>query len=252
MKKIIKYWNKYWIVIASFLLIVLSVILYFAHFLMFRDTHHIFIYFFGDLAFVPIEVLLVTLIIHRLLGFREKKNMLSKLNMVIGTFFTEAGTDLLFLLSKMDKESGRVHSLLNVKSQWTPKEFNGASKEIKKYKLEIKSKNDDLVKLKEYIVQKRDFFLTLLENPNLLEHEDFTNLLWAVFHLTEELMARNDLQNLITSDRDHLDGDVQRAYVLLVQEWLNYMSHLSKNYPYLFSLALRTSPFNPEAKVTVK
>lgn len=42
----------------------------------FSGPHHIFIYLVGDIAFVPIEVLLVTLIIHRLLETREKKAML--------------------------------------------------------------------------------------------------------------------------------------------------------------------------------
>lgn len=29
------------------------------------------------------------------------------------------------------------------------------------------------------------------------------------------------------------------------------MEHLSENYPYLFSLAVRKNPFNPEARVEV-
>jgi len=49
----------------------------------------------GDVAFVPIEVLLVTLIIHRLLSEREKRTRLEKLNMVIGAFFSEMGTDVI-------------------------------------------------------------------------------------------------------------------------------------------------------------
>lgn len=57
--------------------------------LFFRDPHHIFLYLIGDIAFVFIEVLLVTLIIHQLLSRREKQAMLKKLNMVIGAFFSE-------------------------------------------------------------------------------------------------------------------------------------------------------------------
>jgi hypothetical protein len=44
-----------------------------------------------------------------------------------------------------------------------------------------------------------------------------------------------------------LPGDVQRGYVLLIKEWLAYMAHLQTRYPYLFSLALRTNPFDPFA-----
>ena len=89
--------------------------------------------------------------------------------------------------------------------------------------------------------------MRLLENPNLLEHDTFTDALWAVFHLTEELTQRTDLHLLTVSDRKHLAGDAQRGYVLLIKEWLAYMAHLKNRYPYLFSLALRTNPFDPFA-----
>jgi hypothetical protein len=38
---------------------------------------------------------------------------------------------------------------------------------------------------------------------------------------------------------------------LLVTEWLSYMRHLSDSYPYLFSLAMRTNPFDPQASPEV-
>ena len=48
-------------------LAILSVALYLVHYAVFRDWHHILIYTLHDIAFLPIEVLLVTLVIHRLL-----------------------------------------------------------------------------------------------------------------------------------------------------------------------------------------
>lgn len=56
-----------WLVLAGSSLIVLSPFLYFLHYLIFRDPHHIAVYLLGDLAFLPLEVLMVTLILHRLL-----------------------------------------------------------------------------------------------------------------------------------------------------------------------------------------
>jgi hypothetical protein len=91
----------------------------------------------------------------------------------------------------------------------------------------------------------------LLENPNLLEHESFTELLWAVFHLTEETACRVDLKQLPDTDCQHLSGDIKRVYGLLISEWLAYMKHLRDNYPYLFHLAARTNPFNPDASPIV-
>jgi hypothetical protein len=49
-----------------------------------------------------------------------------------------------------------------------------------------------------------------------------------------------------------LFGDMRRAFGLLFREWLRYMQHLKGDYPYLFSLAVRTNPMNPEARVVVE
>jgi len=84
-------------IIAGIAMIFLSIVFYFIHFLIFRDAHHIFIYLLGDIAFVFIEVLMVTLIIHHLLNEWEKRSHLKKLNMVIETFFSEFGKHLLVL-----------------------------------------------------------------------------------------------------------------------------------------------------------
>ncbi len=91
--------------------------------------------------------------------------------------------------------------------------------------------------------------MRLLENPNLLEHENFTELLWALTHVVEELGARKYLEKLNENDLAHLNGDVNRAYAILVREWVLYMEHLKKRYPYLFSFALRTNPFDDVAAV---
>ena len=91
----------------------------------------------------------------------------------------------------------------------------------------------------------------MLENPNLLEHESFTNLLWAVFHLTDELAYRIDLSSLPDTDYQHLAGDIKRVHHRLILQWLDYMKHLKQNYPYLFSLAIRTNPFDANASIEV-
>ena len=72
-----------------------------------------------------------------------------------------------------------------------------------------------------------------------------------MFHLRDELFHRNDLQALPETDYAHLAGDVKRAYRLLVLEWLGYLGHQKKYYPYLFSLSLRTNPFKPDRSAVV-
>jgi len=234
------------------LLILLSVFCYAVHFFVFRDAHHIFIYLVGDIAFVFIEVLLVTLIIHQLLSEREKRAIMQKLNMVIGAFFTRLGTVLLKSFSAFDETNGNIAKHLVVEQEWSQEHFNKIRKVMEKHDYDINPASGDLTGLKKLLLEDSDFVLRLLENPNLLEHERFTELLWAVSPLTEELAHRTNLQNLASTDSKHLAGDIKRAYRLLMREWLSYMEHLKREYPYLFSLALRTNPFDPMASVELK
>ena len=241
-----------WQIFLGLSLIALSALVYLIHYFIFRDAHHIFIYLIGDIAFVFFEVLLVTLVLHQLLHYREKKAMLNKLNMVIGAFFSEVGRELLKTFSAFDTEAFKITQKLVITNEWSEREFFKICQSVKNHTYNIDSKRGDLENIKNFLKEKRQFLLNLLENPNLLEHESFTNLLWAVFHLTEELIYRRSLSGLPETDYQHLAGDIKRVYHLLIAEWLNYMKHLKVNYPYLFSLAVRTNPFDANASVEVK
>jgi hypothetical protein len=221
----------------------ISGITYFIHYLIFRDAHHIFIYLLGDIAFLPLEVLLVVLIIERLLASREKKAKLQKLNMVVGAFFSEVGNHLLRDLLRYFNNRSDISKRLNITAKWTKKEFRSAADFAYSLEIELDYHKIDLEELKKYLSQKRVFLLTLLENPNLLEHDRFTDLLWAVTHLDEELEARKTVTGLPEKDLEHIAGDIQRLYDHLASEWLDYTEHLKSNYPFLFSLVLRTHPF---------
>ena len=239
-------------IILGLLLVVLSAVFYFLHFIIFRDAHHIFIYLVGDIAFVFIEVLLVTLIIHQMLSHREKRSMFKKLNMVIGAFFSEVGTELLQHFSALDANPKDAAEHLIFAGKWSASKFARSKKSLLRRDIDLHCKRADLEKLRSFIIPKRGFLLRLIENPNLLEHEQFTELLWAVFHLNDELSHRKTITEVPDNDVAHLAGDIKRAYILLLREWIGYMQHLKEDYPYLFSLALRTNPFDPDASVEVK
>ena len=68
----------------------------------------------------------------------------------------------------------------------------------------------------------------------------------------EELSLRKTLLDTSKADYQHLTGDIKRAYSLLVAEWLSYIEHLKKDYPYLYFLAVRGNPFNLKASVEFK
>jgi hypothetical protein len=244
--------NLKWKFILSTVLVLTTSGLYVLHFLIFRDAHHIFIYLLGDIAFLPVEVLFVTLIINQLLSNREKRAKLKKLNMVIGTFFSEVGSQLLRQFLKFEKNEKALAALVLHSRNWTDKDFLKLLKQLPGFAYDIDIHGGNLPELKVFLISRREFLLSLLDNANLLEHDKFTDLLWAVFHLTDELENRQDFNHLPAADLQHLAQDLRRAFQLLVLEWLAYMRHLQQNYPYLFSLAIRTNPFDSEASPIIK
>jgi hypothetical protein len=238
------------LVAAAIILLATSVMLYLIHYLIFRDAHHIYIYLLGDFAFLPLQVLLVGLIIDRILSWREKQAMLTKMNMVVGVFFSEMGTRLLGdLLPGFDRP--QIIAYLGVRPNWNANDFRQAKAFADSLKPQADCRAINLEALKDFLSHERDLVLRLLENPNLLEHERFTDMLWAVSHLAEELEARSQLQNLPKSDEAHIGADIGRAFGALAAQWLEYVQHLRSNYPYLYSLVLRTHPLQDHPSATV-
>ena len=244
--------NINWLIILGISLIAASVAVYYIHYLIFDDAHHIFIYLVGDIAFVFIEVLMVTLIIHRVLNEREKRERMKKLNMIIGAFFSEVGTTLLTYFSDFDPKLETIRNDLIVKDNWSEEEFTRVSQRLRKYDYAVEPSGIELNNLALFLVGKRQFLLGLVQNPNLLEHELFADLMQAVFHLTEELAVRGNVCQLTDPDCNHINIDIKRVYEQLVYQWLDYMLHLKKNYPYFFNYAMRTNPFDETASITVK
>jgi len=241
-----------WQVWVGIALVILSIFFYAIHYAAFRDPHHIFIYMVGDIAFVFFEVLLVTMVIHRLFSEREKRIKLEKLNMVVGAFYSEIGTTLLARFSDLDPSLDEMKKHLIVKGGWSEHDFISVRNRLAKYNYRVDIQRADLEDLRNLLVANRDFLLRLLESPNLLEHESFTELLQAVFHVVDELTVRKQLSQLPASDLEHLAGDITRAYALLARQWLEYMKHLKEVYPYLFSLAMRTNPFDETSSPIVQ
>lgn len=186
-----------------------------------------------------------------MLAKREIESRMNKLNMVIGVFFSEVGLQLMALFAKSDIEADKIRSDLLVTAGWTDERFAKAANDLKKYDYNVEIKLIDLEAMKSFICDKRTFLAGLLENPVLLEHQSFTDLLRAVFHCMEELAYRDDVKDIPESDRNHLANDFKRAYSLLINEWLDYMKYLKVSYPYLFHLAMRTNPFDRLASITV-
>jgi hypothetical protein len=243
--------GRRWKLLLAMGLALASALLYLAFFQVHPDREVISDWFLGSLAFVPFQVLLVTLIVDGLLGKREQQARLKKLNIVIGVFFSEVGMELLRGCLAIERRRDELQQALRGASAWTPTELEAAAARFRAWVPGAAPDVEQLERVRALLGERRAVLTSLMTNPSVLEHERFTDLLWAVFHLAEELAERTELRSLPATDLEHLAGDVQRVFPSLIAEWLSYLRHLQEDYPYLYSLAGRTNPFDPEAKAEV-
>ncbi len=235
------------------LLIAISICVYVIKFLFFGDNgeSNTLSYIFNSLGFLPINVLIVTLIINRLLTMRSKREQQEKTRMVIGLFFSEMGDTLLRKMVQWDKAPETLRETMLVKNTWTKEQYKAAKEQAAQLCTRTVPGSDDLIEVRDLFMKNHDFLLRLIENPVLLEHTTVSKLMQDLFHLGEELASRKDIPSLPASDLAHLSGDVNRVYCQLTTAWLEHMEYLSRNYPYLLSLSLRKSPFLLEDRVVV-
>ncbi len=221
----------------AIILILSSMVLYALHYLLFKDAHHIFIFLASDIAFVPIEILLVGLIFDQMIKENEKKHKLEKLNLIIGVFFTEIGKDLFTLLLKMLKEKKKLEKILLVKQNWKKRKFEQIKTDIGKMNFELKLEKKYIFELKKILKKKRKFLISLLQNPVILDHDLFTDLLRSVFYLEEEL---SDVEkNIEKRKMKIIEQDIKRTIRLLTVSWLNYAEYLVKEQKYIFDSEIK-------------
>lgn len=190
-------------------------------------------------------------IVESIIEERERRSQLEKLNMIIGSFFSEIGIELLKQFSKRDPDIEEIRSALVVSHDWSDADFARARSVITNHTYALDSGSVPMEDLHRFLEDRKIFLLSMLQNPRLLEHDSFTPLIQALYHLTDEMTAREKLTGLPPSDCAHLSGDLNRVYRLLVIEWIGYMQYLKRDYPFLFSLAMRQNPFDKTASVIV-
>lgn len=241
-----------WKIKYGIIFFIATIFIYGLFVVVYKDVHDVIHYVWLHLGFVPLDLLILGLIIDELLSKKEKEALHEKLDMIIGTFFSEVGNDLITKFSSVNNNNSL--SLESIK-KWELNDFDDALKDLKANppKLTINLEGEEraafLADLKMFLSDERRFLTHLINNSNLLEKEEFSSLLLAVFHLCEELEYRGDINELPDADFRHLIGDMDRVYASLVYEWVRYLKHLKKHYPYMISIAIRTNPFDSDANI---
>ena len=246
-----------WKVKFSIVMVLLIIIIYGSNYLVLGDGEHIISYVWTHLGFIPVDILLVAFLLDEIIEKKEKEAMLEKLDMLMSTFFSEVGNDLISQLSAANKYKTSTENLKSIKN-WNEEDFDNKLAELKDASLDFQAdisaeeREEFLENLRTLLASKREFIINLINNPNLLEKEEFTELTNAILHLDEELEHRKDLALVTDTDFGHLNGDMKRVYDKLVYEWVNYLKYLYKNYPYMIALVIRANPFDADADVYVK
>ena len=228
MKKI-----RYYFVI-SFILIALSSIMFFIHYLIFGQALNTAYYSLMNLCFIPINSLVVTIMLEKLIDYRSKKDRIEKINMLVGIFFTEVGGKLMHFIIDADKDAKNY--ITNFE------DLNKIKKCLYEYNYKVDMKYIDLCAIKNILVEHNNLFVTLISNESILQHQIFTDLLMSVIHLRDEII-------FIEKDKDsgfninHLENDVIRVYKNISIQWISYLEYLNKSYPFLYNNAIRVNPF---------
>ena len=246
-----------WKVKFSIVMVLLIIIIYGSNYLVLGDAEHIISYVWTHLGFIPVDILLVAFLLDEIIEKKEKEAMLEKLDMLMSTFFSEVGNDLISQLSSVNKYTANTENLKLIKN-WDDKDYDAKLAELKSISIDFQAdvpkeeREEFLENLRVFLASKREFIINLMTNPNLLEKEEFTGLITAILHLDEELEHRKDLALVQDADFGHLNGDMQRVYGKLVYEWVYYLKYLNKHYPYMIALIVRTNPFDADADVYVQ
>lgn len=208
MKKI-----RYYFVI-SFILIALSSIMFFIHYLIFGQALNTAYYSLMNLCFIPINSLVVTIMLEKLIDYRAKKDRIEKINMLVGIFFTEVGGKLMHFIIDADKDAKNY--ITNFE------DLNKIKKCLYEYNYKVDMKYIDLCAIKNILVEHNNLFVTLISNESILQHQIFTDLLMSVIHLRDEII-------FIEKDKDsgfninHLENDVIRVYKNISIQWISYL-----------------------------
>ena len=249
--------HKKWKIKFSILMVILIIIIYGSNYLVLGDAEHIISYIWTHLGFIPVDILIVAFILDEIIERKEKEAMLEKLDMLMSTFFSEVGNELISQLSHANKYEANTENLKSIKN-WDDKDYENKLNELKNTTIDfqadisLEDRQEFLENLRDLLIGKREFIINLINNPNLLEKEEFTELINAILHLDEELEHRKDLSLVTDADFAHLNGDMHRVYNKLVHEWVYYLRYLNKHYPYMIALVIRTNPFDDDAEVYVK
>ena len=115
--------ERSWKIRFAIIMFVLAVVIFLARYLIFGDGEEIIAYLWKHIGFIPIDILIVAFLLEGIMGKKEHEAILEKIDMLMGTFFSEIGNDLLAELSKVNKNKINTENLKDIRN-WEEKDFD--------------------------------------------------------------------------------------------------------------------------------
>lgn len=225
------------------LLLCASALLYAIHYLIFRDLHHLTIFGLHELAFVPLEVILVTLGLDQLVEKTHREEARSKVSIIETLYFNESGGTMLRYLTSFDPDAARLRELLQVTEDWHSSDFRQAIRQLKSYPFLLDLDRIDFFGLHYHLSQRHEYYRSMLENPALTQSEAFTEMIMKIYLLWEELDGRTNLYQLPEKDRNYLAELLHEIYRELTEYWLDNVYNHSIHNRFRLHRAIESNPF---------
>lgn len=215
------------------ILFAVSAVIYLLQILFFHDPHDTFFYIFQDMAFLPISIAIATIAVGAILDRRERREKLQGTRMLRSTFFTGIGAEILLELNDCAEPS--CGNLLY--SPADEAEVRSRQKTISEMEYTVSLNEAVYESVKKKLTDNQTNLFVLAANENLMAEENFTKLLWGLFHLIDEFRLRGSWENLQASDIEHLDEDFAKVYRLLLINSVDNAWWLKNTYPNFYGTA---------------
>lgn len=225
--------------ITVIVLLCLSAFIYFLQIAIFHDPSTTFFYIFQDMAFLPFSVAVATLIVGTVLNEKEKNERIASTRMLRSSFFTSAGAEMLAMMWKgTDNLDLKILApTAELSCAQTEKEIHRQQKEMLAMDVKVHLNEEIYSGVKKILESKRSDLLVLSSNPGLMESECFTDMLWGCFHLIDEFRLRGEWKALGPEDKEHMEADFGKVFVLVLANSLENTFYLRKTYPNFYGSA---------------
>lgn len=216
--------NKRETIFTVLLLGLISVCIYGLQILLFHDLRNTEFYILQDLAFIPISIAITTVVVGNIMDSRSKKEAAEKAGMLRSVFFSDIGRTLIAKLNSISESS--IVTCLEEDATIQEKQDR-----IRSCSVKVDADGKTYEYIRSFLNDKKHDLITLSGNNDLMDQDDFTQMLGGIFHLLDEFELRGSFDELNTEDISHMNDDFAKVLVLLAVNSAANAEFQQKNFP---------------------